>query len=67
MFRAAVNPSLEAAGNASLRFTPRQMTSRAGLWYWRDERGDSPVVSYAPADNCGATLGFGATAYQIRG
>jgi hypothetical protein len=28
MFRDAVNPSLGAAGNASLRFTPRLMIAR---------------------------------------
>jgi hypothetical protein len=32
MFRDAVNPSLGAAGNASLRFTPRLMISRATWW-----------------------------------
>jgi hypothetical protein len=32
MFRDAVDPSLGAAGNASLRFTPRHMISRATCW-----------------------------------
>jgi len=35
MFRDAVNPSLEAAGNASLRFPPPHMISRARPSLWQ--------------------------------
>jgi hypothetical protein len=48
MFRDAVNPSLDAAGNASLRSTPRHMTSRAHLVSSRDALGQPMVRTAEP-------------------
>jgi hypothetical protein len=38
VFPDAVNPSLDAAGNAPLRFTPGHTISRAYLVFWRVHR-----------------------------